>query len=101
MRSASFASAATRTASALFQPSRAAARPARRMAAATASSEWAQQDERRMLHAVYRVGNMDEYIAQMKANFGMQLLRYRDIPEEKYTNAFIGYGPETTNFCME
>ena len=54
-----------------------------------------------MLHAVYRVGNMDEYIAYMKATFGMKLLRYRDIPEEKYTNAFLGYGPEATNFCLE
>lgn len=29
----------------------------------------------------------------------MKLLRSRDIPEEKYTNAFLGYGPETTNFA--
>lgn len=31
----------------------------------------------------------------------MELLRYRDIPEEKYSNAFLGYGPETTNFAVE
>lgn len=31
----------------------------------------------------------------------MKLLRKRDIPEEKYTNAFLGYGPETTNFAVE
>jgi lactoylglutathione lyase len=29
----------------------------------------------------------------------MQLLRQRDIPEDKYSNAFLGYGPETTNFA--
>ena len=27
-----------------------------------APSEWVQQDERRMLHAVYRVGDMDKTI---------------------------------------
>lgn len=32
---------------------------------------------------------------------GMKLLRRRDIPEEKYTNAFLGYGPEESNFVVE
>jgi lactoylglutathione lyase len=54
-----------------------------------------------MLHAVYRVGNMDDYVKYMQDCFGMKLLRYRDIPEEKYTNAFLGYKPEETNFCLE
>ena len=63
--------------------------------------DWAKEDSRRMLHAVYRVGPMDEYCKFMDACFGMKQLRYRDIPDEKYTNAFIGFGPETTNFCME
>ena len=76
------------------------------MAAAAAgggppSDDWAKRDERRMLHAVYRVGNLDQYIDYMKATLGMKLLRYRDIPEEKYSNAFLGYGPETTNFALE
>jgi hypothetical protein len=31
----------------------------------------------------------------------MQLLRKRDVPEEKYTNAFLGFGPEDTNFALE
>lgn len=31
----------------------------------------------------------------------MKLLRYRDVPEEKFSNAFMGYGPETSNFAME
>jgi lactoylglutathione lyase len=31
----------------------------------------------------------------------MKLLRKRDIPEEKYTNAFLGFGPEDTNFAVE
>lgn len=33
--------------------------------------------------------------------FGMKLLRKRDIPEEKYSNAFLGFGPEESNFVVE
>lgn len=32
---------------------------------------------------------------------GMKLLRQRDIPEEKCANAFLGYGPEESNFTAE
>lgn len=66
-----------------------------------ASSQWATQDTRRMLHAVYRVGDMENYINYMKNCFGMQLLRYRDVPEGKYSNAFLGFGPEQTHFAIE
>ncbi|KAF6994170.1 hypothetical protein CFC21_010936 [Triticum aestivum] len=31
----------------------------------------------------------------------MKLLRRRDIPEERYTNAFLGYGPEDSHFVVE
>jgi lactoylglutathione lyase len=31
----------------------------------------------------------------------MKLLRKRDIPEEKYSNAFLGFGSEETNFAVE
>ena len=31
----------------------------------------------------------------------MKLLRKRDIPEEKYTNAFLGYGREDAHFVVE
>lgn len=33
--------------------------------------------------------------------FGMKLLRKRDIPEEKYSNAFLGFGPEESQFVVE
>lgn len=68
---------------------------------AAAGSDWLSQDERRMLHAVYRVGDMDKTIKYYQECFGMKLLRYRDIPEGKYSNAFLGYGPEETHFAME
>lgn len=31
----------------------------------------------------------------------MKLLRRRDQPEERYTNAFLGYGPEDSHFVIE
>ena len=39
------------------------------------------QDDKRMLHAVFRVGNLDDTIEYYKTNFGMKQIRYRDIPE--------------------
>ncbi|XP_042519668.1 lactoylglutathione lyase GLX1 [Macadamia integrifolia] len=63
--------------------------------------EWAKNDKRRFLHAVYRVGDLDRTIKFYTEGFGMQLLRKRDIPEEKYSNAFLGFGPEESNFVVE
>ena len=40
-----------------------------------------QEDKRDVLHAVYRVGDMDTTIEYYKKHFGAKLLRYRDIPE--------------------
>jgi len=54
-----------------------------------------------MLHAVYRVGDMDGAIGFYEQAFGMALLRYRDVPSEKYSNAFLGFGKEETNFALE
>ena len=31
----------------------------------------------------------------------MKLLRKRDIPEERYTDAFLGYGHEDSHFVIE
>ncbi|KAJ6401940.1 hypothetical protein OIU84_014088 [Salix udensis] len=63
--------------------------------------EWPKKDKRRLLHAVYRVGDLDRTIKFYTEGFGMKLLRHRDIPEEKYTNAFLGFGPEESNFVVE
>lgn len=32
---------------------------------------------------------------------GMQILRKRDVPEEKYMNVFMGFGPEDNHFAAE
>jgi catechol 2,3-dioxygenase-like lactoylglutathione lyase family enzyme len=44
---------------------------------ASAGAEWLKEDRRRMLHVVYRVGDMQKHIDYYKNMFGMQLLRYR------------------------
>lgn len=63
--------------------------------------EWVQKDKRRFLHAVYRVGDLDRTIKFYTECFGMQLLRKRDVPEEKYSNAFLAFGPEDSHFAVE
>ncbi|KAF7075460.1 hypothetical protein CFC21_080233 [Triticum aestivum] len=62
---------------------------------------WAKKDHRRLLHVVYRVGDIDRTIKFYTECLGMKLLRKRDIPEEKYTNAFLGYGREDAHFVVE
>lgn len=47
----------------------------------------------KMLHAVYRVGDLAATRRFLSA-LGMHVLRERDVPAEKYTNVFYGYGPE-------
>ncbi|BAT87465.1 hypothetical protein LR48_Vigan09g207400 [Vigna angularis] len=75
------------------------------MAEATQSNaellEWPKKDKRRFLHAVYRVGDLDRTIKFYTECFGMKLLRKRDVPEEKFANAFLGYGPEQSHFVVE
>ncbi|CAI0408989.1 unnamed protein product [Linum tenue] len=63
--------------------------------------EWIKNDKRRMLHVVYRVGDLDKTIKFYTECLGMKLLRQRDIPEDRYRNAFLGYGPEESNFAVE
>jgi lactoylglutathione lyase len=63
--------------------------------------DFTKKDNRRMLHVVYRVGDIDKTIKFYTECLGMKLLRQRVIPEEKYTNAFLGYGSEDTNFSVE
>ncbi|KAM7257594.1 hypothetical protein ACFE04_013335 [Oxalis oulophora] len=77
--------------------------PAHASTAATQENllEWAKNDNRRMLHVVYRVGDLDRTIKFYTECLGMKLLRKRDIPEERYTNAFLGYGPEDSHFVIE
>ncbi|BAU02907.1 hypothetical protein VIGAN_11250300 [Vigna angularis var. angularis] len=63
--------------------------------------DWVKHDKRRMLHVVYRVGDLDKTIKFYTECLGMKLLRQRDMQEQRHTNAFLGYGPEDAHFAVE
>ncbi|KAH9611134.1 hypothetical protein KSS87_001045 [Heliosperma pusillum] len=69
--------------------------------ATTTPLDFAKHDNRRMLHVVYRVGDLDKTIKFYTECLGMKLLRQRDIPDDKYANAFLGFGPENSFFTVE
>jgi lactoylglutathione lyase len=48
------------------------------------------------LHTMIRVGNLDRSVKFYTELLGMKELRRRDIPDGKYTLAFVGYAGEET-----
>lgn len=54
-----------------------------------------------LCQVMLRVGDLDRAIAFYQKAVGMKLLRKRDNPEDKYTVAFMGYGPEDKNTVLE
>ena len=50
----------------------------------------------RFLHTMIRVGDLDRSVNFYTTMFGMKELRRRDVPEGKYTLAFLGYGGNAT-----
>ncbi|KAL0694381.1 hypothetical protein Bca4012_061561 [Brassica carinata] len=63
--------------------------------------DWPKNDTRRFFHVVYRVGNLDRTIKFYTECFGMKVSRKRDVPKEKYSNAFMSFGPEKSHFSVE
>lgn len=55
----------------------------------------------RFLHTMLRVGDLDRSINFYTKAFGMHELRRRDVPDGKYTLAFVGYGDEESNTAIE
>ncbi len=55
----------------------------------------------RMLHTMIRVKDLDKSLAFYTGPMGMQLLRKREVPEGKYTLAFVGYGDEKEHCAVE
>ncbi|MBS0560502.1 MAG: lactoylglutathione lyase [Proteobacteria bacterium] len=55
----------------------------------------------RFLHTMIRVGDLDRSVKFYTELLGMKEIRRRDVPEGKYTLAFLGYGPEETNALIE
>ena len=55
----------------------------------------------RILHTMIRVGNLDRSILFYTEVLGMELLRREDFPDGRFTLAFVGYGPESTEAVIE
>lgn len=57
--------------------------------------------ERRILHSMLRVGDLDRSLNFYIKKLGMQLFRKEDYPEELFTLAFVGYGNEYRGAVIE
>lgn len=57
--------------------------------------------EFKMMHTMIRVLDLDKSIDFYTRLLGMKLLRRDDFPDGKFTNAFVGYGPEETDTVVE
>jgi len=55
----------------------------------------------KILHTMLRVGDLQRSIDFYTRNLGMSLLRSTERPEQKYSLAFVGYGPEADNALLE
>jgi lactoylglutathione lyase len=55
----------------------------------------------RILHTMFRVGNLEASLGFYIGVLGMRLLRRRDYPEGRFTLAFVGYGPESEAAALE
>ena len=55
----------------------------------------------RYLHTMLRVGDLERSVAFYTQHLGMRELRRRDVPEGRYTLAFLGYGEESAQTVLE
>ncbi|MBV9785997.1 MAG: lactoylglutathione lyase [Acidisphaera sp.] len=55
----------------------------------------------RFLHTMLRVKNLDASVDFYTRLLGMQELRRREVPDGKYTLAFVGYGDEESGAVIE
>ena len=55
----------------------------------------------RILHTMLRVGDLERSVDFYTRVLGMKELRRRDVPDGKYTLAFVGYGSEDTEAVLE
>ena len=55
----------------------------------------------RYLHTMLRVGNLERSVKFYSEMFGMKELRRNEVPDGKYTLAFVGYGDEDKNAVVE
>ncbi len=55
----------------------------------------------KILHTMLRVGNLQRSIDFYTGMLGMSLLRTTERPEQQYSLAFVGYGPESDHAVLE
>jgi lactoylglutathione lyase len=55
----------------------------------------------RFLHTMLRVGDLQRSVDFYTKLLGMRELRRRDVPDGKYTLAFVGYGDEESSSVVE
>ena len=53
------------------------------------------------LHTMLRVKNLDDSVRFYTGLLGMRELRRNEVPEGKYTLAFVGYGDEKSHTVLE
>ena len=55
----------------------------------------------RLAHTMIRVKDLEKSLDFYTRLLGMRVLRQKEYPEGKFTNTFIGYGPEDSNTVIE
>lgn len=55
----------------------------------------------RLLHTMFRVGNLNRSLVFYQDILGMKLLRQQDYPGGRFTLAFLGYGEEASHTVLE
>jgi lactoylglutathione lyase len=55
----------------------------------------------RILHTMLRVGDLERSLAFYTEVLGMRLLRRKDYPDGRFTLAFVGFGDESSQACLE
>ena len=55
----------------------------------------------RLAHTMIRVRDLEKSLDFYTRILGMEVLRQKEYPEGKFTNTFVGYGPEETHPAIE
>ena len=55
----------------------------------------------RLAHTMIRVRDLEKSLDFYTRILGMQVLRQKEYPEGKFTNTFVGYGPEDSHPAIE
>ena len=59
------------------------------------------ESQYRLAHTMIRVRDLEKSLDFYTRILGMQVLRQKEYPGGKFTNTFVGYGPEDTHPAIE